>query len=147
MQCPVGEPPLCHHHWQIHPNQVNRLAVHLKLQDPPYKWLAHQSSLARDTRLKLHMRILSFFCRCYLTCHPGDCGSKSECRKRIKMTCPCKRQKQDMICSRSNGDKLLTCNEECNALKVKVNFGSGLDRAAPECQNESAEMLKMRAAK
>ena len=57
--------------------------------------------------------------RCYLTCHPGECGSKSECRKRVKLTCQCKRIKRDVLCFKTDGDKL-TCDDECREIKRKV---------------------------
>ena len=59
------------------------------------------------------------FCRCTLICHTGDCSDPSQCKKKVKLYCPCKRRKLEFACNKAQSNKL-SCDKECQALKDKV---------------------------
>jgi len=57
--------------------------------------------------------------RCFRTCHTGECGSEKECKKKVKLFCPCKRLKIDAPCSSSKSVKV-DCGELCEEAKAQV---------------------------
>ena len=57
--------------------------------------------------------------RCYLTCHSGKCGDVTNCRKKSKIYCPCKRKKKDVPCKERTEAMKMVCDNECESLKSK----------------------------
>lgn len=57
--------------------------------------------------------------RCNLICHIGECSSKSTCKKKTKLYCPCKRLKVEFQCNRAQS-QTVQCDQECQSLKLKV---------------------------
>ena len=57
--------------------------------------------------------------RCTFICHTGDCSDVSSCKKKVKVYCPCKRKKQEMMCNKARNFSV-TCDEECKQLKQKA---------------------------
>merc|ERR1712071_187999 len=56
--------------------------------------------------------------RCWLNCHPGVCGSQSDCTSTVKTSCPCKRIKKTVACNSSSSLKI-ECDETCRRKKEK----------------------------
>lgn len=52
-------------------------------------------------------------------CHPGTCQGAENCKKKVKLMCPCKNRKADMTCDKVRGENITTldCNEECQEKK------------------------------
>ena len=52
--------------------------------------------------------------RCPKTCHRGSCSQPSECKKKVKITCKCKRKKEEFKCFQVFGkDSLVQCDSDC----------------------------------
>ena len=52
--------------------------------------------------------------RCPKTCHKGACSQPEECKKRVKITCKCKRKKEEFKCFQAFGkDVLVKCDSDC----------------------------------
>ncbi len=65
-------------------------------------------------------KLMSCGHRCLRTCHSGPCSPAEECKKKIKMTCPCKRIKQDDRCynvTLKNLERNVSCDKECQKIK------------------------------
>ncbi len=60
-----------------------------------------------------------FIFRCFRTCHSGKCGSEKDCKKKVKLFCPCKRLKVDSTCSLSKTVKV-DCDSSCEEAKIMV---------------------------
>uniref|UniRef100_A0A4W5L6V8 CXC domain-containing protein n=1 Tax=Hucho hucho TaxID=62062 RepID=A0A4W5L6V8_9TELE len=57
---------------------------------------------------------------CKDLCHPGHCEDK--CSHRVKLKCPCKRIKKELLCYNARDDQAqVECNEACKALRRKAN--------------------------
>nr|XP_046185217.1 NF-X1-type zinc finger protein NFXL1-like [Oncorhynchus gorbuscha] len=57
---------------------------------------------------------------CKDLCHPGHCEDK--CSHRVKLKCPCKRIKRELLCYKARQDQTrVDCNEACTALRRKAN--------------------------
>ncbi|KAJ4431885.1 hypothetical protein ANN_20491 [Periplaneta americana] len=56
--------------------------------------------------------------RCRATCHPGDCPDPDKCRKKVKLTCPCRRLKKEFPCDivRAN-QTIVECDDVCKQKK------------------------------
>ena len=66
--------------------------------------------------------------RCPQTCHKGPCSQPAECKKKVKITCKCKRKKEEFKCFQAFGkDLLVRCDSDC-----KVN---GKSEQKQECVN------------
>ena len=58
--------------------------------------------------------------RCLNLCHSGVCSSQSLCKKRVKLSCPCKRRKEDFRCFTVNSaENPVQCDDECEEIKKK----------------------------
>ena len=77
--------------------------------------------------------------RCSNTCHSGDCSLPSQCKKKVKITCACKRKKEEFKCQQAFGkSNLVPCDENCNqALKQEQSNSSKQSK-----QQESEEELR-----
>ncbi len=65
-------------------------------------------------------KLMSCGHRCLRTCHSGPCSPAEECKKKIKMTCPCKRIKQEDRCynvTLKNPERNVSCDKECQKIK------------------------------
>jgi len=59
--------------------------------------------------------------RCTKLCHLGDCSTVETCRKKVKISCPCKRRKEEFKCSQAFGkDKLVACDDICKEASKHV---------------------------
>jgi len=66
--------------------------------------------------------------RCPKTCHKGACSKPAECKKKVKITCKCKRKKEEFKCFQVFGkESLVKCDSEC-----RVN---GKSEEKQECVN------------
>jgi len=77
--------------------------------------------------------------RCSNTCHSGTCSQPSQCKKKVKITCACKRKKEEFKCQQAFGkSNLVPCDENCNqALKQEQSNSSKQSK-----QQESEEELR-----
>jgi len=56
--------------------------------------------------------------RCTKTCHTGTCSPVSECKKKMKIFCKCKRKKEEFRCNQAFGkENLVICDDECHAAR------------------------------
>lgn len=56
--------------------------------------------------------------RCINDCHPGVCKNETECGKKVKLFCSCKRIKKDFICSLVQKKEIvIACDAVCEKLK------------------------------
>lgn len=63
--------------------------------------------------------------RCNKLGHLGDCSSVEMCRKKVKISCPCKRRKDEFRCSQANvKDKLVACDDVCKEASKHENVKS-----------------------
>ncbi|XP_049812218.1 NF-X1-type zinc finger protein NFXL1 [Schistocerca nitens] len=77
--------------------------------------------------------------RCQADCHPGDCPDSSLCRKKVKISCPCRRIKRDFACDLvRNGQAKVECDEVC--LKKKEEEAKA--RELEELQKQKEEDRK-----
>ena len=54
-----------------------------------------------------------------MTCHPEPCLEQA-CKKKIKITCKCKRLKKEFVCETvRNKETVLECDEECLQKKLE----------------------------
>ena len=55
--------------------------------------------------------------RCSRTCHTGKCSSPSDCKKKVKITCKCKRKKEEFRCNQvyNKKENLVLCDESCSS--------------------------------
>ncbi|KAJ9577747.1 hypothetical protein L9F63_005667 [Diploptera punctata] len=52
--------------------------------------------------------------RCRVPCHPGDCPDPDLCKKKVKLTCPCRRLKKDFPCDViRSGEAKVECDDVC----------------------------------
>lgn len=52
--------------------------------------------------------------RCTMICHKKDCDTGENCKKKITLRCPCKRQKKEIQCSQQlKNPLLLSCDDNC----------------------------------
>ncbi|GLV33994.1 uncharacterized protein CBL_11123 [Carabus blaptoides fortunei] len=58
--------------------------------------------------------------RCKAPCHSGPCPNADQCKKKVKLTCPCKRLRREFSCElvRTNTAQL-PCDEQCNLKKAE----------------------------
>ncbi|XP_050511644.1 NF-X1-type zinc finger protein NFXL1 [Diabrotica virgifera virgifera] len=56
--------------------------------------------------------------RCKSNCHPGPCPNADQCKKKVKVSCKCKRIKKEFSCEtvRKN-EAVVPCDEVCEAKK------------------------------
>ena len=54
--------------------------------------------------------------RCSQTCHSGPCSEPSHCKKKVKITCGCRRIKEEFKCNQAWGkSNLVVCDENCKS--------------------------------
>lgn len=52
--------------------------------------------------------------RCRVPCHSGDCPDPELCKKKVKLTCPCRRLKKDFPCDVvRSGEAKVECDDVC----------------------------------
>ncbi|XP_051895842.1 NF-X1-type zinc finger protein NFXL1 [Pristis pectinata] len=70
--------------------------------------------------------------RCKAICHPGNCPEG--CSQKVKMKCPCKRIKKEILCSVVTEEQVLVeCDEVCQEMKQKASeMKEAEERAALE---------------
>eukprot|EP00035_Acanthoeca_spectabilis_P008164 m.149377 g.149377 ORF g.149377 m.149377 type:complete len:832 (+) comp14234_c1_seq4:685-3180(+) len=92
----------------------------LKLKVACGKWTAlgqagRESEASCKDRCPKH---LSCGHRCTLLCHPGECSSPADCKKRVAIKCPCGRRKSEYVCGAAAGAKAPApqCDAECAAV-------------------------------
>ncbi|XP_021938982.1 NF-X1-type zinc finger protein NFXL1 isoform X3 [Zootermopsis nevadensis] len=56
--------------------------------------------------------------RCRILCHPGDCPDPDMCRKKVKLTCPCRRLRKEFPCDVvRTGHAKVDCDDICRQKK------------------------------
>ena len=75
--------------------------------------------------------------RCSQTCHSGACSQPALCKKKVKITCGCKRLKEEFKCNQAFGkSNLVVCDENCKSASKQEAANS-----KPGKQLESEEAL------
>eukprot|EP00092_Neocalanus_flemingeri_P035973 GFUD01039167.1.p1 GENE.GFUD01039167.1~~GFUD01039167.1.p1 ORF type:complete len:854 (+),score=216.27 GFUD01039167.1:347-2908(+) len=70
--------------------------------------------------------------RCSKLCHLGDCSSVEMCKKKVKISCPCKRRKEEFRCSLAGGkENKVACDENCK-------------EASKQAQKENLKVVKQK---
>lgn len=58
--------------------------------------------------------------RCKANCHSGQCPNQKLCKKKVKITCSCKRLKKEFSCELvRNNLALVSCDEVCAKIKIE----------------------------
>lgn len=79
--------------------------------------------------------------RCRANCHPGSCVNVEVCRKKVKITCACKRLRKEFQCQTvRSGDAIVHCDEIC-VQKVEE---QRVQREVEEAKRKEEEDLKNR---
>ncbi|CAH1959936.1 unnamed protein product [Acanthoscelides obtectus] len=55
--------------------------------------------------------------RCKADCHPGPCPNPEQCKKKVKVTCKCKRIKKDFSCELVRTNQAVKCDDICKQKK------------------------------
>jgi len=58
--------------------------------------------------------------RCTKLCHLGECSDAGACRKKVKISCRCKRRKEEFRCSQVNGKDNLDCDSTCKEISKQT---------------------------
>ena len=59
--------------------------------------------------------------RCSQTCHTGKCSLVSDCKKKVKVSCKCKRKKEEFKCNQAfMKEGLVPCDEICAEANKKL---------------------------
>ncbi|XP_003737290.1 NF-X1-type zinc finger protein NFXL1 [Galendromus occidentalis] len=78
--------------------------------------------------------------RCFLKCHPGECGDPRQCRKMITLFCSCRRIKQEVCCgARDAKSQKVKCDEECRAIQQRLKRQEDERRAFEEAAKKKQE--------
>lgn len=87
-------------------------------------------------RLKTKNNIISYFfqypCghRCRSNCHSNGCPNPEQCKKKVKVSCPCKRIKKEFTCDLvRKGESIIKCDDVCIHKKIE-------DKKLKELENE-----------
>lgn len=86
--------------------------------------------------------------RCMHNCHPGLCKNETECNKKVKLFCLCKRIKRDYICSMVQKQQIhIECDDICKKLKIERSQAEAIlleqKRQAEEiCNQEEIEKFE-----
>lgn len=52
--------------------------------------------------------------RCSKICHQGACSRPAECKKKVKISCKCKRKKEEFKCFQAFGkNSMVSCDKDC----------------------------------
>ena len=77
--------------------------------------------------------------RCSLTCHTGPCSRPEDCKKKVKVSCKCKKKKEEFRCFQAfKQGSLVQCDSDC----VKANKGT--DMESKTAVKESEEDIRNR---
>ncbi|XP_022903190.1 NF-X1-type zinc finger protein NFXL1 [Onthophagus taurus] len=114
--CHPGNCPPC--------NQMFRVKCHCGLNQP---YVACKEWIIEENKEKLQscgdQCPNNYPCghRCRSNCHPGPCVNSELCKKKIKVTCPCKRIKKEFSCENvRNGSAVVNCDDVCNEKKAEA---------------------------
>lgn len=78
--------------------------------------------------------------RCFLKCHPGECGDPTLCKKMITLHCSCKRIKEEVCCGgRAGKSQKVKCDEECRAIQQEEQRRENERKAAEEAIRKQLE--------
>ncbi len=55
--------------------------------------------------------------RCSKICHDAECSDVTDCKKKVKVTCECKRRKAEALCPKR---RTLPCDDVCQKAKAKI---------------------------
>lgn len=89
-------------------------------------------------------KVLSCGHRCTLACHEGPCAPISDCKKKVKTTCPCKRRKEEFRCFNINSLAVpLACDDECAAARLAAE--EERRRAVREQSQEESDLSRREA--
>ncbi|KAJ6668565.1 hypothetical protein lerEdw1_012047 [Lerista edwardsae] len=131
-ECSKPRPPGCPHLCPLlcHPGecspcaQMIRMKCHCKLTSLYIECIKITSA---DLKEKVELGSCKNQCpkellcghRCKEICHPGDCPQN--CSQKVKVRCPCKRIKKELLCSKvQEGQVLLECDTICKEMKRKA---------------------------
>ena len=93
----------------------------LQLVFPCFEWTSY-SEEEKGEKMKCRGRCsrkLSCGHRCSKICHPSDCTTSENCTAKVTRYCPCKKNRQVILCNESANLQPLGCSEVC-ACKVEV---------------------------
>ena len=90
------------------------------------------------------MQVLSCGHRCTLACHAGPCAPITDCKKKVKVTCLCKRIKEEFRCFNVNSREVpVACDAECAAARVAAE--EERKRTAKDRTEEESELSRREA--
>jgi len=129
--CEFSRPPGCQHACSqgCHPGECSPCTVNLKLKchcgiNNQFVRCAEYTSLTPpDLAAVLSCqdqcpKLMECGHRCLLLCHAGPCSPISQCKKKVKVTCACKRKKEDFRCFNVNsGQSPVSCDQDCELQK------------------------------
>lgn len=142
--CQKPRPPGCNHpcNKPCHPGDCAPCTQYIKMKchcglNPIYvschQWTASDSTEAQAALQSCKNRCckqLACSHRCPLTCHPGECAPRSQCRKRVTVRCPCKRRKAEGPCSELK--ESLNCNDKCRSSVQEQDLEAREVKAEPQ---------------
>lgn len=128
-ECLKPRPPGCSHACpnRCHPGSCPPCEVNLKLKchcginNLYLKCFQFTTSSQEERTASLSCtdqcpKVLSCGHRCTLICHEGPCAPIADCKKKVKVTCPCKRRKEEFRCFNINTlEVALACDADCDA--------------------------------
>ncbi|XP_053110346.1 NF-X1-type zinc finger protein NFXL1 isoform X1 [Hemicordylus capensis] len=131
-ECSKPRPPGCPHSCILpcHPGecspcaQMIRMKCHCKLTSLYIECLKITCADLKDKVMLSSCKNqcpkeLSCGHRCKEICHPGDCPQN--CNQKVKVRCPCKRIKKELLCNKAREDQvLLECDAVCKEMKRKA---------------------------
>ncbi|KAK9499783.1 hypothetical protein O3M35_002755 [Rhynocoris fuscipes] len=101
-------------------------------------WIAAEQS-TKDTLLSCGNQCPKMYqsCghRCNNTCHPGECTGEDQCRKRVKLNCPCKRIKKEVVCHLVSST-VVQCDSICESIKLEKQQKEEEEREANRAAEE-----------
>nr|XP_060634470.1 NF-X1-type zinc finger protein NFXL1 [Anolis sagrei ordinatus] len=131
-ECSKPRPPGCPHSCPLpcHPGecpscaQMIRMKCHCKLSSLYIECIKITSANLKEKEELSSCKNqcpkeLSCGHRCKEICHPSDCPQN--CNQKVKVRCPCKRLKKEMLCSKlQEGQVSLECDAVCQEVKQKA---------------------------
>jgi len=140
--CIFPRPPGCQHpcNQGCHTGQCSPCAINLKLSchcglNNMFVKCSDMSKSTVEEKEQLLCckdqcpKLLECGHRCNNMCHSGDCSPLSQCKKKVKMSCPCKRKKEDFRCFNVNksSENPVSCDAECEAQRVSKSLNKKQD--------------------
>lgn len=112
------------HQGECKPCQVNlKLKCHCGINNLFIKCseFCSTNEVEREQRLSCQdqcPKLMACGHRCTNLCHAGNCTPPNQCKKKVKLTCMCKRKKEEYRCFNVNAvPNPVVCDQDCEAAK------------------------------